>query len=114
MALTDFLDMMPQQVTISPYSSKDDYNAHTYGTAVVYRARVVYKPIRVRTPDGADVVARGVVWLGPHVDTLEDDVPLTMTTRDKLVLPDSTVANILSIDNMPDEDGDHHTKIYFE
>ena len=104
MAVDDWKDMMPHTVTVASLSSTDDYGAPTFGTAVSYSARVVSKPTHVKAADGAEVLARGYLWI--------NGLP-TITPTDKITLPDSSTPPILAIDKVPDEDGDHHVKVYF-
>lgn len=104
MGVSDFTDMMPHTVTHATVASRDTYGAKTYNTATSYTARVTYKPTMVRSADGMEVLARGVVWLmgSPAVDP-----------DDQITLPDSTTPPILAAELIPDEDGAHHTKVYF-
>ena len=101
---SEFKELMPHTVTLKTVSSRDSYNTITYSTGTNYTARVVYKNERVRLANGSESVARGMVWLF--------GAP-TVTIEDQLVLPDSSTPEILAIEKFPDEDGDHHTKVYF-
>jgi hypothetical protein len=102
--IEDFLDMMPHTVQHAPMVSRDDYGKVTYGTAVPYRSRVVYKNARVRKSDGTEVIARGMVWLSAAV---------TVNVDDKITLPDASTPPILSWEMYPDDEGFVYTKIYF-
>lgn len=102
--IDDFLDCMPHTVTHAEKSGSDDYGVPNFGSEVSFSARVIYKPTKVRTPDGRETLARGVVWIG--------GTP-TIEPGDNLTLPDGTIPTILASDIMADEDGESHTKVYF-
>lgn len=104
MPVSDFHDLMPHTVYHSEFSGRSDYGKPNFGSAVPYRARVLYQAQNVRTADGNVVSARGVVWIGGTPDVQPED---------QLLLPDSSTPPILSVDHVPDEDGLHHLKVYF-
>jgi hypothetical protein len=104
MAINDFLELMPHTVSHAELASRDAYGKPVYGSAVDYTARVLYKNQKVRAKDGSEVVARGVVWIG--------GTP-TVSPDDQLTLPDGSTPIILSFEQYADEDGAHHTKIFF-
>lgn len=105
MSIEDFHDMMPDSVVVHPYVDRDAYGDKNYGDVVpIGNARIVYKSFNFRKPDGKEVTAKGMVWLGTY---------LVMTVNDKIVLPDSTSPPLLLVESFPDEDGGHHTKIIF-
>jgi len=105
MAISDFLDMMPHTIQLSEFSgSSDSYGAPVYNSPVSYSARVSYKPILVKNKQGEEVVARGVVWVGAAI---------TIATEDQIELPDGTTPPIMAVDSLADEDGLHHSKVYF-
>lgn len=115
MGISDWVDMMPHTVSIEPFSSNDSYGEPSYGASVSYRGRITRKPHYVRGKDGNDIVAEGVVWLGPPTSDLTDDTVPTVTTRDRITLPDGTLTQppIMSVSKIADENGDHHLKIHF-
>jgi hypothetical protein len=104
MAVSDFLDLMPATISHAPLVSRDAFGLPTYGSDTEYRARVIYKPTHVRGPAANIVLAKGVVWIA--------GTP-TIGSEDRLTLPDGTTPPILAAARIPDEDGDHHCKIYF-
>lgn len=105
MPVSDWADMMPHTVTYAAVSGRDAYGKPTYGTAVTYRARVVYKQTRiVNRLNGQDAIATGVVWLAAKILPSLDA---------QVVLPDGSTPTILNWEVFPDEEGDHHTKLYF-
>ena len=104
MGVSDWSDMFPDTITVKQLSSRDEYGKPTYGSGTDYSGRVVYKNSMVRSREGEEVLAKGHVWL--------KGTP-TIDPEDQLLLPDSTTPPILSTEKYPDEDGDHHVKVYF-
>jgi len=107
MPISDWQDMMPSTVTLEAVSARDDYGKpSSYAAAETYLAHVQYKAMKVTSRvTGADVVASGAVWLNEVVTSLSVD--------DRLTLPDGSTPPIQSWDIGYDENGPHHTKIYF-
>lgn len=104
MSASDWLDLASATVTHEPFSSRDAYGVPSYAVGVEYSAREVYKNVKVRSFDGHEVVARGVVWvLGTP----------TVGPNDRITLSDSTQPPILSVERYSDEGGSHHVKVYF-
>lgn len=106
MPITDWLDMMPFTVTVAAAATYDAYGKPaTYATAASYRARVVAKTKVVRSRvSGQDVLTDTQIWINGVLAALDEDARIT--------LPDATTLVPVSWDTFPDEDGDHHTKIY--
>lgn len=104
MAISDFLEYMPHTITYQEYLGRSDYGEPSYGSPIEYRARVIYKPSFVRAADGSRIVARGYIWFGTAI---------TVSVEDRVYMPDGTTAQIVMVELMSDEDGLHHTKIYF-
>jgi len=105
MAISDFTDMMPHTIQLSEFSgSNDSYGAPVYNSPVSYAARVSYKPTLVKNKEGEEVVARGVAWVGSAI---------VVNTEDQIELPDGTTPPVLAVDSLADEDGLHHSKVYF-
>lgn len=105
MPIADWSDMMPHQITLAAVSSRDQYGKPTYGTAATYSARVNYKQTRiVNRTNGQDAIATGIVWIS--------GTP-TITIDDRITLPDGSTPVILNWETLADEDGAHHTKVFF-
>ena len=105
MPISEWSDMMPHTVTYAAIASRDAYGKPTYATAVTYRARVAYKQTRiVNRLNGQDAIATGEVWLMAKIIPAIDA---------RIVLPDGSTPIILNWEVFPDENGDHHTKLYF-
>jgi hypothetical protein len=106
MAVSDFLDLMPDTVTYRAVTSRDNYGLPSYGSASSYRARVVYKTLRTTSmSSGQEVLAAGEVWLA--------GTPSPPDIDDKITLPDGSTPKILNFERFTDEAGVHHTKILF-
>ena len=102
--INDFADCMVHTVTHTEFAGRDSYGKRLFGSSVDYSARVIYKPTKVRTADGQEEIARGVVWLKGSP---------TVIPEDKILLPDGTEPTIMAVDIMSDETGFSHTKVYF-
>lgn len=107
MGIQDWLDMMPHSVTYEACLGHDDYGKPlAYDDAVTYSARVRYKSQRVTSRvSGQDTIAAGSVWIAGIIQGI--------SPSDRLTLPDGTQPPILNWEVVPDEAGDHHTKVYF-
>jgi len=101
----EFLSLMPSTVTVYPLASRNADGHTTFGTTGVrIRARVVYTPHTVRLPDGRIGAAEGIAWLA-------STSPLSI--QSKYVLPDGSSPVVYAVENIPDEDGQHHSKVFF-
>ena len=102
MAVSDFVDMMKQTVSISPFVSRDQYGVPTYGTAKVVKARIGNDSRIIKSPDGSMITVTASVWLGKA---------LNVTTQDRILLPDGTTPPILKVEQPWDQVDHHHTKL---
>ena len=105
MLFDGFLDMCPHTVTLEPFVSLDQYSAKTYGAAVTHRARVQGKTRMVRTMAGEEAVSHITVYLAP----------VSVSPQDRLTLPSPflpTQPDILDVQRVSDEAGQHHVVIY--
>lgn len=84
----------------------DGFGKPTYaGSPTAYKARVVQSPRSVKSRiTGEDVIANTQVWVMGVITTL--------TVMDEITMPDGTIPEILSWSVYPDEDGNHHMKLY--
>lgn len=102
---SEFDEMMNDTVTFNAGTAVDKYGKRTYGTAFTVRGRLIYEDFLSRGETDREATARGkFLTLGPA---------LNVTTTDRLVLPDGFVGIIHSVDQVSDEDGDHHTVVNF-
>lgn len=105
-SFSDWLDFMPETVTVNSYVSQSVSGAKTYNpTAVSYPARIELKNHRIVDMNGREILAKGRVFLG--TTTIID-------TRDKLTLPAGYVPQtppILAVNPVADESGTHHVTL---
>lgn len=105
MSLSDFEDCMNDTVVLHAFVDRNSYGAPNYSSPVsIENCRVVYKDFWFRKPDGSEINAKGIVWLG---------LVIRVSVEDKFVLPDGTDHPILFSESYPDEEGMHHTKVIF-
>jgi len=104
MAISDFSEMLTSTVTVYPLISRDSYSKPTYGTGVAYSARISERHVKVRDPNGEEVVADGKILI--------DGNP-TIPADSKIILPDLSEPVIMAVNRAYDENGPHHTRIFF-
>lgn len=105
-AIDQWLDFMPDTITIDPYGSQNKYGEETYGASATYRSRVVGKVRKVTDMNGQERVSTVTAYIG--------GTP-TITPRDRITLParfNPTQPEILAIGLWPDESGTHHVAVY--
>lgn len=101
----DLKDLMPDSVVWSPFVSRDQFGAPTYGTPTTLRARVVRKHRLVRDISGQQVVSTAQAWI------ISGDSEIGST--DQVTLPDGTTPVIAAVERQGDEVGGRHTKVMF-
>ncbi len=104
----EFREFMPQTVTIAAVSATDAFGDRTYAAAITYDARVLEEQKIVTDFRGREVTSVHVVWVAPH---LTSGLP-NLTPEAQITLPDGSTPPMLSYSVVPDEDGDHHAKIW--
>lgn len=104
MPASDWYDLAPHTVVHKAYAGLDDYGSPYYNSSgTSYRARITYKPTRVKLADGSEVISKAVVWLlgTPTIDA-----------KDRLELSDGSVPAILLAEKVSDGEGYHHVKVF--
>lgn len=115
--ITSYLmDMVPDTVSVEPYLSTDAYGKVTYGPSTEYRTRVLGRTKMVLGYDGKERLSGAtVVFMGEYGLTVNDR--FTLPARFSMDPADSDIAarqpQCLSIDRETDENGAHHTTVYF-
>lgn len=105
MGVDKWHDCMWQTVVVHTFDDRNEYGKPTYNDPVtVDNSRVVYKEFWMRKPDGSEVLAKGIVWLGTY---------MRIGVEDKIVLPDGTDHPVLQSESYPDEMEMNHTKVIF-
>lgn len=100
--ISDWADLMSEEVTIEESAGRDMYGTPMYGTPATYKAHLSYRRTRVRTADGAEVYSTLSVWLNT-TDTID--------AHDRITLPDGTTPQIIAVERSYDEKGLHHVKV---
>jgi hypothetical protein len=75
---SNFLEMMPETVTLTPVTGTNANNEPTYGSAVSYQARVTGKILMLRSFTGEEVTSVFTVYLNTIDQVLSTD-KLTLT-----------------------------------
>lgn len=108
MAVSEWLDMMNDEVTVYPFTGRSASAKPTYSaTGTTYPAYIELMNRLVVDKMGHTVTARGRVFLGTEV---------VIGTEDKIVIPSEyhpTDPPIISVNVQNDENGNHHTVVYF-
>jgi hypothetical protein len=101
----EFDEMMNDICLFQAGTAVDAYGKRTFGTALSIEGRVMY----------ADVLERGELLRNdyPRGKFLTFGQVPSINLRSKMTLPDGTDAVVLSVDQMEDEEGPHHTVITF-
>ena len=105
-SVSEWLDMMADTVTITPWTSQDVTGKPVYGgTPVTYPAYVEMKNHLIVDAQGREILAKGRVILGTTA---------VISVKDKITLPSDYVPQsppILAVNLQPDEHGTHHVTI---
>lgn len=99
-----WLDFLPHSVQRKAFlrRANDGYGTPSYSaTATTYQARVRPEIKLVTAPDGQEVVATHVAWLGSTA---------VWNPEDQFTF-ESTTYRIVSVDRFPDELGAHHVRL---
>lgn len=99
-----FLDLMTDTVTHKAFLRRSTAGTGepAYATAAsTYQGRVVAGPFKVKTIQGADVVATHTMWLATTAN---------IGPQDQITFGGSTF-QIVEVLRYPDETGRHHTRI---
>lgn len=73
-----FSGLLPDVVTIEPFTGSDSYGAPQFGSAVTYRARIEWGPKDVRNAAGEEVVSNARVFIA---------TASAVDTRSRITLP---------------------------
>lgn len=100
-----FSELMPDTCSFTNGTAVDNYGKRSFGTAYTKIGRLIYDAEAVRTEDKREFSVTGKF--------LTDGPLLNVTLTSTMTLPDSSKAIIYAIDQLKDEDGDHHTAVKF-
>ena len=102
------LDLMPSTLQIDPYTgvATDGYGEPTYTTSTSenYRCRVVTSQVQITDLFGENNVSNTQIWVKSSA---------TFSLFDKATVGGSTLGPLLRVEHYPDEDGHHHSKLFF-
>lgn len=106
MSISDWADLMVQEIVHEPCTGRDQYGAPTYGTATTYSCRISQRFTRVRSisDTGQSVLSSHQVWVnGTFVPSYDD----------RFTFPNGETPMLLTYEIPYDENGAHHLKLYF-
>lgn len=118
-ALTPYLiSMAADTVSVEPYVSTDAYGNVTYGPSVNYTVRVINRTKMVLGYDGKERLSGAtIIFFGEYGLTVLDRYTLPVRfSMDKPSDPsdlESRQPQCLAVDRETDENGAHHTTVYF-
>lgn len=102
---TDFLSLMNSTLVERPLSSFDVYGDPTFSTAESrYRCLIELKPTRIVNNQGEEITAT-------HVAYVASTAPMSATSQ--YTFPDGSSPEVQNIHTFYDEDGIHHSVMYF-
>ena len=104
-----FGQYMPDTVTVTKFSIKDERGNKTYSGATNHAARIEYQQHIVIGVQGQDVPARGTVYLAPS----SSGAFPSATPDDQLTLPDASTPPILSVTRANTNSIARHEAIHF-
>lgn len=102
---SEYLALMPSTVTVYAKSSRDAYGKASFsGTGTSLRCRIQMDKKVTTDAENRTVTQDGTIYVYGTT---------TVSTDDRLVLPDGSDKLILSVETRNDESGPHHTVIRF-
>lgn len=99
----ELLELMPFSVTLKPITGRDQWGKLTYGTPLVSPALIAGRNQMVRTAEGEEVASSTTVYLGLNVDVKPES---------RVVLPDGTEREVITVNRDADELGWAVTTLY--
>lgn len=100
----DFIGLLQQNLIIERWVGQDIYAQSRYLPPSAYRCRVSPDQKMIKNTDGQEVASSAKIFI---------DSTVQIDLKDRLILPDGRVTNILAISRIPDERGDfRHQVIY--
>jgi len=102
--ISDFSDMLTETITVYTRTGADSYGKPIFGGGVSYSCRIQWRNTLVRDARGEEVVASG--------NALLQGAP-ALSSDDKVTLPDGSEPLILTVTRAFDEEGAHHSRVYF-
>jgi hypothetical protein len=111
------VSMAPDTVTVEPCTGTDVYGTVSYGDPASYRTRCIGRNRVVFDQDGKERLSGAtVVFFGEYGLTVYDRYTLPLRFSAEPNDPDNLEARqpqCLAVDRETDENGAHHTTVYF-
>ena len=102
----DFLSMTSDTVTVAQATTMSKYGAPTFGSpSTAIPARIEFETRRVIDSEGVERISSGMVFV------LSTTAVVTPQTR--MTLPNGDTPEIMRVDILNDEFGQHHLEISF-
>ncbi len=102
-------ELFNSTASIEDVASVDEWNNRTYATGATFDVRVVRTQQRVIDFFGNETTSHGELWIAPTkagvLPTVGPDMRVTLANGDTPL--------VLAVAQYPDEDGDHHIKVFF-
>jgi len=98
--------MMPHQVLVEPFASRDAWGNPTYGALVAYQGRIVNKRTKVINRQGNEVISNTTIFMTTASGISIDD---------RITLPSGYYPArppIIGISRFPDEYGAYYSELY--
>lgn len=103
MSVDDFANCFTETITHAEFGGRGGYGERSFGSPASYDARIVKINKLVKTSDGSEKMSTSQVWI--------QGTPV-VTPEDQITLPDGSTPIILSVEKFPDDNGDHHVKVF--
>lgn len=103
----DFLNMTADQVTVIPPSTVNSYGAISYSSSngIAYDARIEEEPHSVLNGQGIEVIASGTVFV------MSSSAAIGLSHQ--VELDNGLTPELLRVDTLRDEQGQHHVEVHF-
>ena len=106
MFIDEFLGMMPHQIGVEPYASRDAWGKKSYGSKTVYSGRVVNKRRLVINRAGQQAISETTIYMATASG---------VGIEDRITLPSGYLPawpQIITVSRIPDEYGGCYTAVY--
>lgn len=102
---TDYLEMFPRVITITPFASEDSGGKPSYGSPRTAQCHIRDDVKLWKWEDGVERQSRRTVYVSDQAIGLKDKITMPAGYDPQTVFP-------VFIVRRDDEDGYHHTEIY--
>lgn len=113
----DLVALAADTVTVEKYLTTDEYGTKSYSAPADYRVRAIGRSKVVYGPDGLERLSGAtIVFFGEYDFSVYDRYTLPLRFSTDIRDPNNLEARqpvCLSVDRETDENGPHHTTVYF-